>query len=117
MGKKTYGQVLRELRTSRGLTQEKVAEIIGVSHNTYARYELEQRVPTSKNAMKLADFYGVSMSRIFREEDDADTPVKPASDEEIRFALSSGDKPITWAQYQEVKQFAKFIQERDRGNI
>lgn len=37
----------------------------------------------------------------------------PISDDDIRFALSNGDQPITDAQFEEVKQFVAFIRARD----
>ena len=114
---KTLGQRLKELRTLRGVTQEKVAEDIGVSHNTYVRYENDLRFPTSKIALKLSDYYGISMKELFIGPTDTPKQRTLPEEEDIRFALSSGDQPITPAQYKEVKQFVKFIQERDRGNI
>ena len=34
-------------------------------------------------------------------------------DEDIRFALSDGDEPITDEQFEEVKKFVSFIRSRD----
>lgn len=113
---KTLGQRLKELREAKGLTQEQVAEAIDVAVNTYARYEYDLRFPTTKIAVKIADLYDMSMKELFSGE----PPVREErkiTERDIRFALSSGEEPITPEQYQEVRQFVRFIQERDNGNL
>jgi len=52
------GERLRELRGKR--TQAEIASAIGVKSVTYATYENEQRDPTYKTLLKLADLHGVT---------------------------------------------------------
>lgn len=52
---------IRKLRTDMGYTQKQVAEILGVSQNTYSQYEIGILNYPVDALVKLADFYGVSV--------------------------------------------------------
>lgn len=52
---------LKALRIRRGLTQSQVAELIGVSTVTIARYESGEREPSNDKLIKLAKFFNVSI--------------------------------------------------------
>ena len=52
---------LSELRTSRGLTQDRVASAIGLPVKTYRNYERGERQTPTDVLFKLADFYDVSL--------------------------------------------------------
>jgi len=52
---------IRKLRTDMGYTQKQVAEILGVSQNTYSQYEIGVLNYPVDALVKLADFYGVSV--------------------------------------------------------
>lgn len=52
---------IRKLRTDMGYTQKQVAEILGVSQNTYSQYEIGILNYPVDALAKLADFYGVSV--------------------------------------------------------
>ncbi len=57
-----FAERLKLLRTQRGLTQQEVAEGIGVSRATIGGYEApsKQREPDFQLVRRLADFFGVS---------------------------------------------------------
>ena len=52
---------LKELRESKGLTQKEVAEIIGYSEISYARYEKGEREPDITTLCKLAEYFNVTV--------------------------------------------------------
>ncbi len=52
---------IRALREDRDLKQRELAEILGVSQNTYSQYETGVIAYTDQVLIKLADFYGVSI--------------------------------------------------------
>ena len=52
---------LKELRESKGLTQKEVAEIIGYSEISYARYENGKREPDISTLCKLAEYFNVTV--------------------------------------------------------
>lgn len=52
---------IRDLREDRDLKQRELAEMLGVSQNTYSQYETGVIALTDQILIKLADFYGVSV--------------------------------------------------------
>lgn len=60
----TIGQRLKKLRESNKLGQKEIASILGMSDSGYSCYESDIRIPTTKNIIKLAKFYGVSSDYI-----------------------------------------------------
>ena len=52
---------IRKLRTDMNYTQKQIAEVLGVSQNTYSQYEIGVLNYPLEALMKLADFYGVSV--------------------------------------------------------
>lgn len=62
--KKTKEISLITLRQSRGLSQRDLASRVNLSPGTIAQYELGNRKPTLKNALIIANFFGVSVDKI-----------------------------------------------------
>ncbi len=54
------GQILKDLRESKKLSQKQMAIMLGTSHQAYQKYEYGTAEPTFDNLSKLADFYGVT---------------------------------------------------------
>ena len=52
---------IRALREDNDLTQQQLADYLGVAQNTYSQYETEKIAYTAQVLVKLADFYGVSV--------------------------------------------------------
>lgn len=52
------------LRSVNGYSQEEVAEKIGVSRQTYAKWEKGETVPDVERCQKLAELYGVTMDSL-----------------------------------------------------
>ena len=52
---------IRSLRLDRGYTQKQIAEILGISQNTYSQYEIGVLNYPVDALIKLADFYQVSV--------------------------------------------------------
>ena len=61
---KDIGSVLREARTSRGLTQTDIAPQLGVSRATIAQIETGRRSVKAEDLRRLAAFYGCSLSEL-----------------------------------------------------
>lgn len=59
------GQRLRTLRESIGLSQNKLAGMIGVRQSSINRYENGQSVPSIQTFRWYADYFDVSMDYIF----------------------------------------------------
>ena len=51
---------LKILRLSHKLTQQEIANILGVDRTTYVKYETGKSEPTFETLVRLADYFGVS---------------------------------------------------------
>lgn len=60
---------LKRYRRAKGMTQEEVAERIGVSRPTLYFWESGRYVPSYDNIKKLADLYGETAERLLGLED------------------------------------------------
>lgn len=58
------GTQLKKLRTEKGITQKKMAEIIGIPYSTYSNYENNNREPNAQQIKKIADALGVRATEI-----------------------------------------------------
>lgn len=61
---KAFGKHLRELRQSRGLSQEKMAEISGLHRTYYGGLERGERNPTLLTLHKIARPLNISVSEL-----------------------------------------------------
>ena len=56
-----FGERLRELRKSRGIAAEKIANEIGASRRVYVNWEAGRNEPNIAQQIWLADYFGVSL--------------------------------------------------------
>ena len=63
---------IKELRKNRKLRQEDLAEKLGVTRQTIIAIENDKYDPTLELAMKISEFFGVSVNDIFHLEKLAD---------------------------------------------
>ena len=59
-----YGKNLRLQREQEGLSQKKLAEEIGVSHQNINRWENGKVIPSIDFCVKLADYYKISLDEL-----------------------------------------------------
>ena len=59
------GNKIRELRKQRGITQEQLAESIGISFQAVSKWENNIALPDITLAPVLASYFGVSMDELF----------------------------------------------------
>ena len=57
--KKSLGEVIREYRMNRSMTQEFVAESLGVSRQAVSKWESGASAPSTANLFALAKLFGV----------------------------------------------------------
>lgn len=106
---------LRDFRKACGLTQQQLADAVGVLNVSISNYERGTQMPDLTTLTKIADTLHVTTDELLGRSSHVGENKAPISDRDIRFALSGGDDPITVKQYDEVKQFVRFIRERDNG--
>lgn len=59
-----FNEIILDLRKERGISQQQVAEAIGISQSTIAKIEIGRNEATASTIRKLADFFGVSSDYI-----------------------------------------------------
>lgn len=57
---------IKELRLERGLTKVQLAKELGVNKRTILRWEQDMMSMTLKHAVRLADFFEVSLDELIR---------------------------------------------------
>ena len=70
MTNKEIGEKIRVMRLSRGMTQEELADAIGMSASAVAMYEAGRRRPKDEVAEALADTFNVPKWSIYYREDE-----------------------------------------------
>lgn len=67
------------LRSLKGLTQEQIAEVIGISRQSYAKWEQGETLPDIDKCDRLAKFYGITIDSLLHQNDKVgSTKVAPA---------------------------------------
>lgn len=74
-----FSQRLKELRESRGLSQEALADLLGIPRSSLAHYESAEneekaRLPRRERLEKIADFFGVSVDYLLGRTEEPSPP-------------------------------------------
>ena len=110
---------LQQLRKSRGLTQDDLAEILGISLSSYQKYERDAISPSYETLCKIADFYHVTTDYLLGREpatDPFDMLQLPEDQKSVmeRFASFPGDvRAIILDAIKELAEAAKKRQKLD----
>ena len=70
---------IKVLRAEHEMTQEQLAELVGVTRNTIISIEKDKYCPSLKLGFRIARIFNVDINEVFTYEDDRDGP---ASDNE-----------------------------------
>ena len=57
----TLGEKIRACRQKAGMSQEKVAELVGVSRQAVTKWEADQSAPHTEHLFRLAEIFGTSV--------------------------------------------------------
>ena len=110
---------IRYLRKRQGWGQDTLAEKLGYkSYTTIQKWESGVSEPPLKVVHAIADLFKVDINDLSSSDMEyAKTPTdpgeRPVSDDDIKFALFGGDGEITDAMYEEVRNFAAFVKQRE----
>lgn len=67
------GETLTNLRKSKGLSQEHLAEKLNLTRQTISKWELNQSSPDIDYLVELSDFFGVTTDYLIKGEESIDT--------------------------------------------
>ena len=68
VGISKLGEKLRALRLREGLTVRQLGERLGVDHSHITKIERGENIPSLPLALKIADFFGLSLDQLVRDE-------------------------------------------------
>ncbi len=63
----TLGQRLYEMRKSKGLSQESVAEVLGVTRQTVSKWETDQTTPDFDKIIPICKLYNITTDELFND--------------------------------------------------
>lgn len=108
--KRIFGKNLSRYIDIRGITQLELAEKIGVATSSVSYWCNGEKMPRMDKIEMIADYLGVTKSDLL--EDGSATTYIP-TDKDIQFALFGGKDEITEKMYEEVKNFAAYLKQRE----
>lgn len=105
-----------ELCQEKGISPSKACLEMGLSRSLAAKWKNTKQNPSAEVLPKIAAYFDVSVDYLLgkdikkRPTANSDGP----TEDDLKFALFGGGD-VTDAQFEEVKRFARFIKERDKG--
>ena len=88
MDMKKIGSFLAELRKEKGLTQEKLGEILGVSNKTVSRWETGNYLAPVEMLQALSTYYGVTINEILSGQRLTEGEYRAHAEENMKSALA-----------------------------
>lgn len=68
IGISMFHEKIKSLRQSRNLNQAEAASAIGISKNTYLKYEKDEQSPLLSTVQKIASYYGINTAELVSDE-------------------------------------------------
>ena len=84
-----FGKKLKELRKQAGMTQQQVADKLGITKSVVSYYELSERTPSPEVLKDLALIFRVSADYLLGIERSKTIDVSDLSDEDINLLLAT----------------------------
>jgi len=86
---------LKYLRKSKSITQQELADVLGISRQGYAKYENDLGEPDLTTLIKLADYFNVSVDSLLGVTTNSDSKLSSFYEELTYSDEESIDKIIT----------------------
>ena len=84
----TFGENLKALRVSRGLTQKELGERVGLSKAVVSKYENALGYPTLDMVIALASFFGVTTDHLLGVKSQKTADVSGLSERQLNAVLT-----------------------------
>lgn len=81
MNENKFSQVIKKLRKEKGLTQQELADVVGITATGVSYWESGNAIPNTETLKKLANYFGVTVNYLlgikdnFEEEDNSRTAI------------------------------------------
>ncbi len=76
------GRKIAELRLGRGLTQQQLAALMGVSHQAVSKWESGQALPDIQTMLALTQFFGITIEQLITEKGEIEDMLAETAQEE-----------------------------------
>lgn len=104
----------KALCDNRKISCKKAAEDIGLSNSITTKWKKTGATPQGDTLQKIAEYFEVTIDYLLGNEKEPATLEGGELEDTLKFALFGGE--ASDAQFEEVKRFAQFIKERDKGD-
>ncbi len=104
-----FAEKLKELRKSRQLSQQQLADALGCSRSAIGMYESGQREPDFETSELIADFFGVRLDMLIGQKQ-IDDYFEAMRKSELKKAIFG--KIVPDEMLNEVLEYAKFVANR-----
>lgn len=105
---------LKQLRKEKGVTQQEVADEIGVTKRAYIYWENEESQIKTNKASQLADYFGVSVGYLLGYEPESE---QVNNYKKIRIHFTDGHEMNFLVRDFTEKELAKIISQFNNGNL
>ena len=105
---------LKQLRKEKGLTQQKIADEIGVTKRTYIYWENEESQIKTNKASQLADYFGVSVGYLLGYEPESE---QLSNYQKIKICFSDGEELSFLVRNFTEKELTKITSQFNNGNL
>lgn len=99
-----YNDILKQLRTEKGVSQQVIANYLNITKQAYSLYELGKREPDFETLLKLGEYFDVSTDYILRGKENE------PNEDNIKFALW-GTSEVDDDVLADVKHYAKIARQ------
>ncbi|KAA0777963.1 MULTISPECIES: helix-turn-helix domain-containing protein [Bacillus cereus group] len=107
---KTFGNIIRDLRKQKGITQKELAQSLQLSESTIGMYERNERQPDYNTLIRIANYFNVStdflLGRDFNVKEDRNNKELDQWLNDIKLAPSQ--------KREELKRFWNFIMQEEK---
>lgn len=79
----TLGQRIAALRKEKGLSQEQLGELVGVSRQAVSKWEADKAVPDVDNCVAMSKAFGIPLARLLELEEGEAALAAPGEDERL----------------------------------
>ena len=101
----------------KGVSPSRAALDAGISKSLVTKWKTNNvKIPSPEVISKLCDYFHLSVSELLGEENNkapTGNSERTVSDDDIKFALFGGGGEITDAMYDEVRNFAAYVKQRE----
>lgn len=108
-----FYDVLEKLAASKGKSVFAVTTELGITASTVSYWKKKGTTPKSDILAKFAEYFNVSTDYLLNGGNETGRPA--ISDDDLKFALFGGDVVVTDKMFQEVKDFAQYVKEKNRN--